>query len=45
MEIIELSSYTIEEKLNIAKNFLIPKQMKEHAIDKSKLTLRKYFLY
>ncbi len=32
MEIIELGSYTIEEKIEITKNFLIPKQMKEHAI-------------
>lgn len=37
MEIIELGSYTIEEKLEIAKNFLIPKQMKEHAINSKNL--------
>ena len=30
MEIIELSSYTREEKFNIAKKHLIPKQLKKH---------------
>lgn len=29
LEIIELSSYTLEEKMTIAKNHLLPKQMKE----------------
>jgi ATP-dependent Lon protease len=32
MEIITLSGYTAEEKLGIAKNFLIPKQLNEHGI-------------
>jgi len=32
MEIITLSGYTAEEKLGIAKNFLIPKQLDEHGI-------------
>ncbi|MBI4654743.1 MAG: endopeptidase La [Nitrospirae bacterium] len=32
MEIITLSGYTSEEKLGIAKNFLIPKQLNEHGI-------------
>ncbi len=32
MEIITLSGYTAEEKLGIAKNFLIPKQLEEHGI-------------
>ncbi|MBP3301454.1 MAG: endopeptidase La [Clostridia bacterium] len=31
-EVIELSSYTQEEKIHIAKNHLIPKQMKKHGI-------------
>lgn len=30
MEVIELSSYTKREKLGIAKNHLIPKQLKRH---------------
>lgn len=33
MEIIELSSYTDVEKLEIAKRHLIPKQRKEHGLD------------
>ena len=33
LEIIELSSYTYEEKFHIAKKHLIPKQMEKHAID------------
>ncbi|MBM4128637.1 MAG: endopeptidase La, partial [Nitrospira sp.] len=32
MEIIYLSGYTTEEKLGIARNFLIPKQLEEHGI-------------
>ena len=39
MEIIELSSYTDEEKLMIAKNHLIPKQMEKHGIKRSQLRL------
>ncbi|OPJ60296.1 endopeptidase La [Clostridium oryzae] len=36
MEIIEVSGYTYEEKLHIAKNHLVPKQLKENGInDKS----------
>ncbi|PCH66672.1 MAG: endopeptidase La [Bacteroidetes bacterium] len=32
MEIIEINGYTIEEKVQIAKKHLIPKQLKEHGI-------------
>ena len=32
MEIIHLSGYTDDEKLNIAKRYLIPKQLKAHAL-------------
>ncbi len=32
MEIIQLSGYTDDEKLNIAKRYLVPKQMKSHAL-------------
>ena len=37
MEVIELSSYTDEEKLQIARQYLLPKQMKEHGIAKTAL--------
>ena len=37
MEIIELHSYTDEEKLMIAKNHLIPKQISKHGLKKSQL--------
>lgn len=39
MEVIELSSYTDEEKLEIAKRHLIPKQLKEHGLQKRQLHL------
>ena len=39
MEIIELGSYTDEEKLMIAKNHLLPKQMTKHGLKKSQLRL------
>ncbi|MFC1769842.1 endopeptidase La, partial [Nitrospirota bacterium] len=32
MEMIYLSGYTLEEKLEIAKRYLVPKQLKEHGI-------------
>ena len=37
MEIIELGSYTDEEKLMIAKNHLLPKQLKKHGLKKAQL--------
>lgn len=39
MEIIELGSYTDEEKVMIAKNHLIPKQMEKHGLKKSQLRI------
>jgi len=39
MEVIELGSYTDEEKLMIAKNHLIPKQMKKHGLKKTQLRI------
>lgn len=39
MEVIELSSYTDEEKLMIAKNHLVPKQIAKHGLKKSQLRL------
>ena len=39
MEVIELASYTDEEKLQIARNHLIPKQLKRHGLKKTQLKL------
>ena len=39
MEIIELGSYTDEEKLMIAKNHLIPQQIAKHGLKKSQLRI------
>ena len=39
MEVIELSSYTDEEKLQIAKEHLLPKERKRHGLKKSQLKL------
>ena len=39
MEVIELGSYTDEEKLMIAKNHLIPKQLAKHGLKKTQLRL------
>ena len=39
MEIIELGSYSDEEKLMIAKNHLFPKQLKKHGLKKSQLKM------
>ncbi len=39
MEVIELSSYTEEEKLQIAKRHLVPRQLEEHGIAKTKLKI------
>ncbi|MFN3950790.1 MAG: endopeptidase La [Thermaurantimonas sp.] len=41
MEIIELNGYTLEEKYEIAHRHLIPKQLKEHGLDKNDLKLSK----
>ena len=38
-EVVELSGYTTVEKLAIAKNHLVPKQLGEHGISKDQLTL------
>lgn len=39
MEVIELTSYTDEEKLQIAKNHLLPKELKRHGLKKTQLKL------
>ncbi|MCK0158883.1 endopeptidase La [Cellulophaga sp. F20128] len=41
MEIINVSGYTIEEKVEIAKRHLLPKQLKEHGLNAKDLKLGK----
>ncbi len=41
MEIIEVNGYTVEEKIEIAKRHLMPKQIKEHGIKKSDISIDK----
>ncbi len=41
MEIINVSGYTIEEKIEIAKRHLLPKQLKEHGLTTSHLKIGK----
>ncbi len=41
MEIIEVTGYLMEEKLEIAKNHLAPKQLSEHGLPKAKLKFTK----
>ena len=39
MEIIEINGYTLEEKVKIAQNHLLPKQLKRHGLKKNDLIL------
>jgi len=41
MEIINVTGYTIEEKVEIAKRHLLPKQLKEHGLDDKALKIAK----
>jgi ATP-dependent Lon protease len=41
MEIIEVSGYTVEEKVEIAKKHLLPKQLKEHGLTAKNLQIGK----
>ena len=41
MELINVTGYTIEEKVEIAKKYLFPKQLKEHGLSKEHLTVAK----
>ncbi|MFM1912829.1 MAG: hypothetical protein RIR51_667 [Bacteroidota bacterium] len=40
MEIIEVSGYTLEEKVQIAKKHLFPKQIKEHGLEEKGLKIK-----
>ncbi|MBN1651099.1 MAG: endopeptidase La, partial [Bacteroidales bacterium] len=44
MEIIDLSGYLLEEKIEIARKHLVPKQMKEHGVKKAQITFTKKIL-
>ncbi len=39
MEVIDISGYYLEEKVNIAKKHLVPKQLKENGLDKGALQI------
>ena len=41
MEMINVSGYLAEEKVEIAKHYLVPKQLEEHGLDKSQLKFDK----
>lgn len=41
MEIINISGYTIEEKVEIARHFLLPKVLKEHGMEQKQIQLGK----
>lgn len=41
MEVINMTGYTIEEKVEIAKQHLLPKQLKEHGLTSKHLTIGK----
>ena len=44
MEVIEVNGYTIEEKAEISNRHLMPKQLKEHGLKKSQLSVTKEVL-
>jgi ATP-dependent Lon protease len=44
MEVIEVNGYTIEEKIEIAKRHLLPKQIAEHGITKKDISIDKKVL-
>ncbi len=41
MEVLELSGYTLEDKIEIAKRYLIPRQLEAHGLTKKHLTIEK----
>lgn len=45
MEIIQVSSYTVDEKFHIGKNYLIPAVLEEHGLTKEQLVVEDEILY
>ncbi len=45
MEVIYVSGYTEEEKLHIAKDYLIPKILKEHGVSDNKIIIQESAIY
>jgi ATP-dependent Lon protease len=45
LEIIYISGYTTEEKINIAKRYIIPRQIKENGLQKSKIEFKEEALF
>ncbi|NPA93813.1 MAG: endopeptidase La [Thermodesulfobacteria bacterium] len=41
MEVLELSGYTLEDKIEIAKRYLIPRQLEQHGLTRKNLTIEK----
>jgi len=44
LEVIELGSYTLEEKIEIARRHLVPKQIREHGLTKGNIAFSKSIL-
>ncbi|MCD4698678.1 MAG: endopeptidase La [Bacteroidales bacterium] len=44
MEVIDISGYLLEEKIEIAKRHLIPKQLREHGVKRSQLSFSKMII-
>lgn len=44
MELIDVSGYILEEKVEIARKFLVPKQLKEHGFEKNEIEFPKKML-
>ena len=44
MEIIQVSGYTVEEKISIGKKYLVPKQIKEHGLTTNDIKIGKSIL-
>ncbi len=45
MEVIQVSSYTVDEKFHIGKNYLIPAVLEEHGLTKEQLVVEDEILY